>query len=130
MVNDKAAESTNLSANFWSQDEIMRITNDPINHPNVPNAVEIELKPHAPHIKFVDVNDANKFTVVIFIDMAAKINPRIRNYQNHKNPSQALLKAVRKAWKSEEVWLSQEEGWATKIGPCGFLYVFSEGGLW
>ena len=97
MVNDKAAESTNLSANFWSQDEIMRITNDPINHPNVPNAVEIELKPHAPHIKFVDVNDANKFTVVIFIDMAAKINPRIRNYQNHKNPSQALLKAVRKA---------------------------------
>jgi len=43
---------------------------------NVPDDVEIALKPHTPHIKFVDVNDANKFSVVIFIDMGAKKEER------------------------------------------------------
>jgi len=37
LVNDKATESTTLGANFCSQDEIMRITNDHVNHPNAPN---------------------------------------------------------------------------------------------
>jgi len=37
---------------------------------------------------------------------ALKINPRIENYQNHKNSSQALHEEARKAWKPEEVWLS------------------------
>ena len=51
-----------------------------------------------------------------------KINPRIRNYQNHKNPSQALHEDGKKSLKSE-VWLNQEES-NKKIGPCGFLYLY------
>jgi len=49
------------------------------------------LKPHTPHIKFVDVNDANKFSVVIFVDMAAEKeeiatigkNLRFKFFSNH-----------------------------------------------
>jgi len=33
---------------------------------------KIELKSQAPHIKFVDVNNENKFSVVIFVDMVAE----------------------------------------------------------
>ncbi|QCE06713.1 hypothetical protein DEO72_LG9g1727 [Vigna unguiculata] len=72
LINDKAIESTTSGANFCSQDEIIRITDDPINHFNVPDDAEIELKPHAPHIKFVDVNDENRFSVVSFFDLAAE----------------------------------------------------------
>jgi len=61
LVNDEAVESTTPSENFCSEDEIMRITDDPLNHPNAPNNAQVELKPHTPHIKFVDVNDVNKF---------------------------------------------------------------------
>jgi len=71
LVNDEAAKSTTLGENFCSEDEIMRINDDPLNHPNAPNDAQIELKPHTPHIKFVDMNDANNFSVVIFADMAA-----------------------------------------------------------
>jgi len=39
--------------------------------------IQIELKPHTPHIKFVDVNDANKFLVVIFVDLAAEKEERL-----------------------------------------------------
>ena len=35
------------------------------------------MKPHTPHIKFVDVNDANKFSVVTFVDMAAEKEERL-----------------------------------------------------
>ena len=49
-----------------------------------------------------------------------KINPRIRNYQKHKNSSQALHEDGKK---SEEVWLNQEER-NKKIGPYGFLYLY------
>jgi len=77
LVNDEATNSTTSSADFCSQGEIMRITNDPINHPNAPDDAQIELKPHTPHIKFVDVNDANKFSVVIFVDMAAEKEGRL-----------------------------------------------------
>ena len=55
----------------------MRFTDDPVNHPNAPDDAQIELKPHTPHIKFVDVNDANKFSVVIFIDLAAEKKERL-----------------------------------------------------
>ena len=55
----------------------MRITDDPLNHPNAPDDAQVELKPHTPHIKFVDVNDANKFSVVIFVDMAAEKEERL-----------------------------------------------------
>ena len=72
LVNDEAAQSTTPGENFCSQDEITRITDDPHNHPNAPDDAQVELKPHIPHIKFVDVNDANKFSVVIFVDMAAE----------------------------------------------------------
>ena len=30
------------------------------------------MKPHASHIKFIDVNNANKFSMVIFVDMVVK----------------------------------------------------------
>ncbi|QCD86747.1 hypothetical protein DEO72_LG3g1273 [Vigna unguiculata] len=77
LVNDEAAESTTPGENFCSEDEIMRITDDPLNHPNAPDDAQVELKPHTPHIKFVDVNDANKFSVVIFVDMAAEKEERL-----------------------------------------------------
>ncbi|QCE03904.1 hypothetical protein DEO72_LG8g1934 [Vigna unguiculata] len=75
LVNDEAIESTTPGENFCLKDEIMRITNDPLNHPNTPDDAQVELNPHTPHtphIKFVDLNDANKFSVVIFVDMVAE----------------------------------------------------------
>ncbi|QCE03779.1 hypothetical protein DEO72_LG8g1805 [Vigna unguiculata] len=77
LVNDEAIESTTLGENFCSEDEIMRITDNSLNHPNAPNDAQVELKPHTPHIKFIDVNDANKFSVVIFVDMAAEKEERL-----------------------------------------------------
>ncbi|QCD93332.1 hypothetical protein DEO72_LG5g1405 [Vigna unguiculata] len=77
LVNDEAVESTTLGENFCSEDEIMRITDDPLNHPNAPDDAQVELKPHTPHIKFIDVNDANKFSVVISVDMAAEKEERL-----------------------------------------------------
>jgi len=47
----------------------MRITDDPVSYPNGPDDVKIQLKPHAPHIKFVDVNNENKFSVMIFVGL-------------------------------------------------------------
>ncbi|QCE00106.1 hypothetical protein DEO72_LG7g1392 [Vigna unguiculata] len=72
LVNHEAVESTTPGENFCSEDEIVRIIDDPLNHPNAPDDAQVELKPYTPHIKFVDVNDANKFSVVIFVDMAAE----------------------------------------------------------
>ena len=72
LVNDEATDSTSSSAYFCLQDEITRITDDSINHLNAPNNAQIELKPHTPHIKFVDVNDENRFLLVIFVDLAAE----------------------------------------------------------
>jgi len=77
LVNDEAAESTTLGENIYSEDEIMRITDDPFNHSNAPDDAQVELKSHTPHIKFVDVNDANKFSVVLFVDMAAEKEERL-----------------------------------------------------
>jgi len=77
LVNDEAAESTTLGENIYSEDESMRITDDPLNHLNAPDDAQVELKPHTPHIKFVDVNGANKFSVVIFVDMAAEKEERL-----------------------------------------------------
>jgi len=37
LVNDEAVESTTPGGNFCSEDEIMRITDDPLNHPNAPD---------------------------------------------------------------------------------------------
>jgi len=31
-----------------------------------------DIKPHTPHINFVDVNDENRFSVVIFVDLTAE----------------------------------------------------------
>ncbi|QCD81327.1 hypothetical protein DEO72_LG7g1277 [Vigna unguiculata] len=72
----EAADLTTSSVNFCSQDEITRITDDPVNHLNAPDDAQIELKPHTPHIKFIDVNDANKFSV-IFVDLAAEKEERL-----------------------------------------------------
>ncbi|QCD78843.1 hypothetical protein DEO72_LG1g2479 [Vigna unguiculata] len=77
LVNDEAVESTTPGENFCSEDDIMRITDDPLNHSNAPDDAQVELKPHTPHIKFIDVNDANKFSVVIFVDMAAEKEERL-----------------------------------------------------
>jgi len=77
LVNDEAAYSTTSSADLCSQDEITRITDDLVNHLNAPDDAQIELKPHTPHIKFVDVNDANTFLVVIFVDMAVEKEERL-----------------------------------------------------
>jgi len=77
LVNDEAIESTTPGENFCLEDEIMRITDDPLNHPYPPDDAQVELKPHTPHIKFVDVNDVNKFSVVIFVDMAAQKEERL-----------------------------------------------------
>ena len=52
-----------------------------------------------------------------------KINPRIGNYQNHKNPSQALHeddKKNLKKWRS----LAKPRREQQKIGPCDFLYLY------
>jgi len=77
LVNDEATYSTTSSADFCSQGEIIRITDDPVNHPNAHDDAQIKLKPHTPHIKFVDMNDANKFSVVIFVDLAAEKEERL-----------------------------------------------------
>jgi len=77
LVNDEAADSTTSNADFFSQGEIMRITDDPVNHLNAPGDTQIELKPHTPHIKFVDVNDANTFSVVIFVYLATEQEERL-----------------------------------------------------
>ena len=77
MVNDEAADSTTSSADFCSHGEIVRIIDDPVNHPNAPDDAQIELKPHTPHIKFVVMNDANTFSEVIFVDLAAKKEERL-----------------------------------------------------
>jgi len=77
LVNDKALESITSDENVCSQDEIMRITDDPVNHPNALDDAEIELKSHVPYIKFVDVNDENRFSLVIFVDMAAEKEDRL-----------------------------------------------------
>ena len=53
LVNDEVAYSTTSSVAFCSQDEITRITDDPVNHPNAPDDAQVELKPHTPRIKFV-----------------------------------------------------------------------------
>ena len=74
LVNDEAAESTTPGENFCSEDQIMRITDDTL---NAPDDAQIELKPHTPHIKFFDVNDANKFSVVIFVDMGVEKDERL-----------------------------------------------------
>ena len=52
-----------------------------------------------------------------------KINPIIKNYQNHKNPSQALHEDGKKSlkkWRS----LAKPRREQQKIGPCGFLYLY------
>jgi len=77
LVNDEAAESTTPGENSCSQDEISRIIDDSLNHSNAPDDAQVDLKPHTPHIKFIDVNDANKFSVVIFVDMAAEKEERL-----------------------------------------------------
>jgi len=77
LVNDEVAYSTTSSAYFCSQGEIMRITDDLVNDLNAPNDAQIELKPHTPHIKFIDVNDANKFSVAIFVDLTAEKEERL-----------------------------------------------------
>ena len=77
LVDDEAVESTTPGENFCLEDEIMRITDDLLNHLNAPDDAQVELKPHTPHIKFVDVNDANKFSVVAFVDMAAEKEERL-----------------------------------------------------
>ncbi|QCD82420.1 hypothetical protein DEO72_LG2g2758 [Vigna unguiculata] len=53
LVNDEATELTTSGENFCSQDEITRITDDPVNHPNALDDAQIELKPHTPHIKLM-----------------------------------------------------------------------------
>ncbi|QCD93326.1 hypothetical protein DEO72_LG5g1399 [Vigna unguiculata] len=82
LVNDEAVESTTPGENFCLEDEIMRITDDPLNHLNAPDDAQVELKPHTPHIKFIDVSDANKFSVVIFVDMAAEKEERLLQQVN------------------------------------------------
>jgi len=77
LVNDEATNSTTSSADFCSKDELTRITDDPINHLNAPDDAQIELKSHTPHIKFVNVNDENKFLVVIFVDLAKEQEERL-----------------------------------------------------
>jgi len=77
LINDKATKLTTLGANFCSQDEITRITNDPDNHPNIPDDAEIELKSLALHMKIVDVTNENKLSVVIFVDLAVKQKERL-----------------------------------------------------
>ena len=77
LVNDEATDSTTSSAYFISQDEITRTTDDLVNHLNAPNDAQIEMKPHTPHIKFVDMNDENRFLVVIFVDLVAEQEERL-----------------------------------------------------
>ena len=55
----------------------MRITDDPVNHPNAHDDAEIELKSSTPPIKFVDMNDENIFLIVIFVDLAMEKEERL-----------------------------------------------------
>ena len=61
LVNDEAADSTTSSAYFSSQDDITKTIDDLVNHLNAPDDAQIEMKPHTPHIKFIDMNDENRF---------------------------------------------------------------------
>jgi len=49
-----------------------------------------------------------------------KINPRIRNKQNHKNPNQALHEDDKKSLKKCRSLKKCNK----KIGPCVFLYLY------
>jgi len=55
----------------------MRIIDDPVKHPNAPDDAKIDINSHAPHIKFVDVNEENRFSVVIFVDLATEKEERL-----------------------------------------------------
>jgi len=59
-INDEATKSITLGAIFFSQYEIIRITDNPVNYPNAPDD-QTELKLHTQHIKFVDVKDEINF---------------------------------------------------------------------
>ena len=54
-----------------------------------------------------------------------KINPRIRNYQKHKNPSQALNEDDKKSLKKLRS-LAKPRREERKIGPCSFLYLYDK----
>ena len=58
-----------------------------------------------------------------------KINPRIRNYQKHKNSGQALHEDGKKNLKSEEVWLNQEERNKKKFDLAVFFIFMIEDNL-
>ena len=57
-----------------------------------------------------------------------KINPKIGNYQNYKNPSQAFhedeKKSLKKVKKFGEAKKREQATWT-----CGFLFLFPEEGL-
>lgn len=40
------------------------------------------MRPHNPHIKFVDVNNGSKFSAVIFMDLAAEKKERLLQQEN------------------------------------------------
>jgi len=96
LVNDEEEESTTPGENVFSEDEIMRIINDPLNHPNTPYDAQVELKLHTAHIKFVDVNDANKFSVVLFVDMAAEKEDRLLQQVNSLDSNSFVIIVDRK----------------------------------
>ena len=58
-----------------------------------------------------------------------KINPKIKNYQNHKNPSQALHEESKKSLGKWRSLAKSTRGNEQQIGPCGFLYPFPEKGF-
>jgi len=60
----------------------MRITKDHVNHPNALDDAEIKLKPHTPHIMFVDVINENKYSMVIFVNLAVEQKERLLKQEN------------------------------------------------
>jgi len=67
---------------FEDAAEASTITTDLVNDEAAESTTPVELKPYTPHIKFVDVNDANKFSVVIFVDLSAEKEERLLQQEN------------------------------------------------
>jgi len=67
---------------FEDATEASTIAIDLVNDEAAESTTPVELNPYTPHIKFVDVNDANKFSVVIFVDLIAEKEERLLQQEN------------------------------------------------
>jgi len=83
---------------FKDAAEASTIATDLVNDEAAESTTPVELKPYTPYIKFDDVNDANKFSVVIFVDLTAEKEERLLQQENRLD-SNSLESIVDKKFK-------------------------------